>query len=162
VFSFPGKTVIQARTNSQAVLIGDSSALESDWNQRYFQQLWQSTCVKETNVLNVQSISENSSFVFSNKIFLKNQFIQVDDKRIVIVNSLPVTVPKEKLQTDYLVLAENAKSRIEDLVKYFSFKQLIFASSNYKKKTAGWMQQAKSLNISFHSVPDEGAFQINW
>lgn len=162
VFSFPGKTVFQATVNRYSVLFADNDVLENDWNQRYFQQLRQSRKIKEGNALDIKLLDENTTMNFNNRMFFSQRFMQIDDKRIAILNELPAIIPEEKMIIDYLILEGNPELDIKDLLHYFSFKQLIFASSNYRKKTEKWMNEAKSLGIMCHTVTGQGAFEITW
>lgn len=162
VFSFPGRTVLQVSANGYSVLLADEEVMDNDWNIRYFQQLWRSRKIKESKIMDTKFLNEDSTQIFDNKICLRKHFIQIDDKRIAVLSSLPQYIPKEKLKVDYLVLANNPEINISDVLNYFSFKQLIFATSNYKKKTERWVNEAKELNVVCHAVTSQGAFEIKW
>ncbi len=162
VFSFPGKTVLQLSANGHSILFADEEVMINDWNSRYFQQLWQKRKITESKLLSTKILEEDSTQVFNNNICLQKHFIQINDKRIAVLSSLPQYIPKEKLKVDYLVLANNPEINISDLLNYFSFKQLILATSNYRKKTERWMNEAKELNVLCHAVTPQGAFEITW
>lgn len=162
VFSFPGKTVLQASVNGHSLLFADEELLKNTWNKNYFQQLWQSRSIVENKLLNTKILNKDSSLVINGMIYLQQYFMQIDDKRIAVLNSLPLHTPKEKLKVDYLVLVNNPELQVSDLLDYFSFKQLILADSNYKGRTEEWSREAKSLNILCHAVTAQGAFEITW
>ena len=65
---------------------------------------------------------------------------------------------KNKLNIDYLILSNNIKIPITDLLKYFNFKQLVFDSSNHKYTIDRWTKECNKLNVNFYSIPEQGAF----
>ncbi|MBI3503066.1 MAG: ComEC/Rec2 family competence protein [Bacteroidetes bacterium] len=114
---------------------------------------------------------ENMKFIETNekanynteKFFMNNNFMQFDSKKIVVIDSLPYfkNELKQKLQVDYLILSKNAKVRIKDLQKQFTFKKIIVDSSNSEWKNKKWKKECEELNIDFYSVIDNGAYIEN-
>lgn len=92
-------------------------------------------------------------------VFIKDNFIQFYDKRIVIVNDKTYKLfSSGKLRTDYIILSNNARIAIKDIIKQFTFQQIIIDSSNSPWRTNKWMEECRELNISAYSVSISGAF----
>lgn len=64
---------------------------------------------------------------------------------------------QRKLQTDYLIISNNSVKNIEDLMRLFSFDQLIIDSSNSIALAENLTNQTQELGIQIHSTRLNGA-----
>jgi competence protein ComEC len=93
-------------------------------------------------------------------------YISVGDKRLLVIDSLqryvPVSTDGKKLQTDYLLLSHNPHVDIKQLDSLFDIRLLIFDASNTSKNIRKWKSDCYALTLRFFSVPDQGAYVINF
>ncbi|WPP49933.1 ComEC/Rec2 family competence protein [Catalinimonas niigatensis] len=65
----------------------------------------------------------------------------------------------EKLPVDVVVVCNNALTTLASLDSYFNYQKLIIDSSNSHYRAAKLAQEAEELNISYHCVPLQGAYE---
>ncbi|ASZ10549.1 hypothetical protein CK934_05935 [Chitinophaga sp. MD30] len=89
--------------------------------------------------------------------------ISFGGKRMIIVDTvLPKARILRKLQTDYVLLSHNPKVSIKELSEFYAFKTVIFDASNSSWKIEQWKSDCYALTLRCFSVPDQGAFVINF
>jgi competence protein ComEC len=95
--------------------------------------------------------------------FIHNGFISAGNKRLVIVDSSwrPFS-PLKKFHTDYLLLSHHPKLSIMQLKDMFVFKMIIFDASNPLWQIQQWKNDCSALTLRCFSVPDQGAYLINF
>lgn len=67
-----------------------------------------------------------------------------------------------KLRTDFLILSDNMKIRIEKAIEYFNPEIIIFDSSNSKRVRNSWKKQCEKLKVGFYDVMEQGAFVVEY
>jgi competence protein ComEC len=105
-------------------------------------------------------------FLRNDNLYIKDNFIQFYDKRIAIINNENYTKyalqnMQYKIHIDYLILSDNIKTDINNLMASFDAKQIIFDSSNSTWKINKWIDECKKLNTNYYSVPHSGAFILD-
>ncbi|MBO7133843.1 MAG: ComEC family competence protein [Bacteroidales bacterium] len=97
------------------------------------------------------------------KVFFKNKFINYDGLRLYVLDDNFMPFGSEgvnKINVDYVVLAESPQVSLEDVTKYFNFKEIIVSSSNSISRCEAWDAESKALNIAMHDVRADGAFVL--
>lgn len=90
-------------------------------------------------------------------------FISTGNKRLVIVDSTwRPFIPLKKFRTDYLLLSHHPKLSIMQLKDMFVFKMIIFDASNPLWQIQQWKNDCSALTLRCFSVPDQGAYLINF
>lgn len=110
--------------------------------------------------LNPQYIFTNLLKVDNRNIFIKDKFINFYGKRFLILNDKiydNINYTK-KLNLDYIIIANNTKVDIKDLIKNYNFKQIIIDSSNSKYRVDKIIKACNVNNIKYYNVSKEGAF----
>lgn len=82
-------------------------------------------------------------------------------KVLLLDNACNLADSAVKIQADVIILSKNPKYSIHDVQRCFSFKQLVFDSSNPMWKIRRWKKDCDSLHLRFHSVQESGAFQLD-
>ena len=62
---------------------------------------------------------------------------------------------------DGRIISKNPKIRIASLAQTFTCKLFVFDASNPAWKIEKWKEECKSLNLSWYSVSETGAFIYN-
>lgn len=93
----------------------------------------------------------------------RGHFICCGNKRVVIVDSaLPAGRPTKKFKTDYLLLSHNPRVSIKDLQGFFEAGCYIFDASSSRSRIEEWKSECYTLTLRFLSVPDQGAYVVNF
>lgn len=71
------------------------------------------------------------------------------------------TVFKEKIKTDILVLCNNSVKKLEAVCGNFDFSLLVIDSSNQLYLAQKLSDEADTLNLTYHAVPQQGALTIH-
>jgi competence protein ComEC len=66
-----------------------------------------------------------------------------------------------KLKVDYLVIRDNPKFRIADLLKIYDPQLIVIDGSNSIYKTNKWIAECKEAGIESYSVKDNGAYVVD-
>src|SRR6185437_6555097 len=97
-----------------------------------------------------------------NGLFIKGNFFQFYNKRIVMIDSAINYSPVEnKLQAGYIIISKNPRIKIADLTRNFDCNNFIFDASNPSWKIEQWKKECEELHLHSYSVPEQGAFVIN-
>jgi competence protein ComEC len=93
-------------------------------------------------------------------------YIMIGNKRLLLIDSSDMRVPIQyegkKLQTDYLLLSHNPHVDIKQLDSLYGIGMLIFDASNTSKNIRKWKSDCYALTLRFFSVPDQGAYVVNF
>jgi len=93
-------------------------------------------------------------------------YVSVGNKRLLVIDSsqgyVPVSTDGKKLQTDYLLLSHNPQVDIKQLDSLYRIGLLIFDASNTSKNIRKWKSDCYALTLRFFSVPDQGAYVVNF
>jgi competence protein ComEC len=84
-------------------------------------------------------------------------------KRLAFVSG-PLPADKDAdavVELDYLVVSNNAVRQLRSLDAYFSYDLLIIDSSNSHWRAQQLTEEARNTSITYHSVPAQGALQLD-
>jgi competence protein ComEC len=91
-----------------------------------------------------------------------NHYFTVGDKRIALLRDYSRrNLPKEKLEVDYLILANTPKLDMKVLEQVYSAGHIVFDGSNNVQTAQRWMQECKVLGLTCHNTRT-GAFISSW
>jgi competence protein ComEC len=97
------------------------------------------------------------ALLYSNHLYLFN------GKKILLIDESLIFQPAiEKINVDYIIISKNPKLYIQQLAKVFNCGQYIFDGSNSLWKIAKWKTDCEQLNLHCYSVPEEGAFVLDF
>lgn len=93
-------------------------------------------------------------------------YIRVGNKQLLVIDSsliwVPVRPEGKKIRTDYLLLSHNPHVDIKQLDSLFAIRTIIFDASNTRKNIRKWKSDCYTLTLRFFSVPDQGAYVVNF
>jgi competence protein ComEC len=85
------------------------------------------------------------------------------NKRLLVFDSAAGVMPAgKKIRIDYLLLSHNAQVDIKQLNALFDIDLIIFDASNTRKCIQQWKSDCYALTLRFFSVPDQGAYVVNF
>ncbi len=97
-----------------------------------------------------------------NNVFKEGMFYQFNNKKILVADkSVNFEPMDQKIQLDLIIISKNPKIRIASLIETFNCKFFVFDASNPAWKIEKWKEECKSLNFSWYSVYETGAFIYN-
>ena len=150
VYNVPKHTAIDYLAGNHYFFIGDS-LLNMDGLLRNFHlkpaRISQHATTACTNCAGIQPI---------------NTGWQIYNKKIIIIDSSITfeNLPK-KIKIDMLLLTNNSKSKIKDLVTALQPSIIVFDASNSLWKIANWKKECEQLALHYYSVPEQGAYVFN-
>ncbi len=165
IYDIKGFTAINLINGTDNILI---SSLKNDAKQKDYniKQNWLSLGLEQEKFIETKQLNSKYNLSHILKIqdpnfFIKNQFFQFFDKRILYVKDKTVLSKFEatKLPLDYLIIGNNTQIDLSELDLYFSAKTIIIDSSHSAKNLQFWKtQQAINPNKNIYLVSEKGAF----
>ncbi|PWV53695.1 ComEC/Rec2 family competence protein [Chitinophaga sp. S165] len=154
IYNISGHTVVDAISGHQATTTGDAQILLSESSyKRYIQPAHDFYGVRETK--HIKGIGDDASGGL--------RVLSIGRKRLVIVDStLPRIDLQKKLRTDYLLLSHNPHVDIRQLEQMFDVGCYIFDASSRLRNIEQWKSDCYMLTLRFFSVPDQGAYVVNF
>lgn len=154
VYNISGHTVIDVISGHRATTTGDAEVLLSDLLfKRYIQPAH--------NFYGVNQMKHGD--VTGGDTLQGLDILSVGQKRLVIVDSaLPRIDLQKKLRTDYLLLSHNPHVDIRQLERMFDVGCYIFDASSRLRNIEQWKSDCYMLTLRFFSVPDQGAYVVNF
>jgi competence protein ComEC len=153
VYDVPGHSVVNRIYNGHSRLYSDSSLLADGRQIRYhLQPYWIQSGTKDFYSSRIDSSMNAMHPGF--RCFLWNK------QRILCIEQPKADLPNV-IETDYLMIGNNAIGSIVDLKGKIRFKQLILLSSNTNRFTDRIIQEAADNKILLYSVRKNGALILN-
>lgn len=154
IYNISGHTVVNAISGKQAIVTGDRDVFLSDLlYKRYIQPAHDFYGVRQMRYAKgIDGDTLGGLHVLS-----------IGRKRLVIVDStLPRIDLQKKLRTDYLLLSHNPHVDIRQLEQMFDVGCYIFDASSRLRNIEQWKSDCYMLTLRFFSVPDQGAYVVNF
>ena len=103
------------------------------------------------------------SVTVNDSLFMKSstgfRYFNFQNKKVLWVDQKNCNLP-DKVITDYLIIGNNAVSSLDKIQDRVDFQRLILDSSNSRTYSIKMLNEARSKNISVHSVVTQGAFSV--
>ncbi len=150
VYNVPHQTAIDVMQGSSYHFIGDSALLVDGPLLKYN--------LKPCRLVNGVSPANDTLL----RADVRNACININHTKILLLdNTFNLEEGGEKIPVDIVILTKNPKFSIASVQKAFLFKTLVFDASNTMWKIRRWKKDCDSLHLRFHSVPEQGAFEMN-
>jgi competence protein ComEC len=150
VYNVSKQTAIDIIQGNRYHFVGDSVMLQDGPLQRYN--------LKPARTMYRLSPANDTLLFYG----LKNACVTINHTKILMLdNTFKIPETTAKTPVDIIILSKKPKYTMADINKAFTFKQLVFDSSNPLWKIRGWKKDCDSLHLRFYSVPDQGAFEMN-
>lgn len=159
VYNIPGHTSVDVIQRHQVTTAGDRDVMRNDsLYDRYLRPAHVLYGMKQWSADSVSTDSGSAGIAFPGL-----RILSLGQKRLVIVDSaLPRIIPQKKFRTDYLLLSHNPKVDIRQLEQMFDVGCYIFDASSRLRNIQQWKSDCYVLTLRFFSVPDQGAYVVNF
>jgi competence protein ComEC len=149
VYAIPKGSAIDFIQGNEFAIFQDSLVLANHITQNFH--------IKPSRVLH-QATSINNALMTK----VDEQSLVAFNQRITYLGRKEYCFEFEnKIETDILIVAHNSIYSVNDLLKKYKFKQLIFDSSNSNYKVKKWMNEAANLHLAAFNTIESGAFEMN-
>ena len=155
VYNIPKTSAIDFISAKQNVLLTDSAFAKNKSGQQFnIKTNWCNLGIDHTTIV--------SGNIRTNSLNIHNNSIQFRQKRLLIINSKESIHTKGKGQQpfllDYIIISNDPKIKIADILNYFHPQKIIFDSSNSMYRVNKWKAECMALQQNYYSVMDSGAF----
>jgi competence protein ComEC len=145
------------------LLLAVNNVVDSIQEQRQHKlivyNIWRHTAVDVIAGRNVLFFGD--TLIHSRQTF--SHCLSMSGKRLLVVDSALAGIPNgKKIRIDYLLLSHNAQVDIKQLNTLFDVGLIIFDASNTPKCIQQWKSDCYALTLRFFSVPDQGAYVVNF
>lgn len=148
VYNAPAYTAIDILQGRRVQFAGDTALLKTAAGQRYLQP---ARLLYRTRSAPVPALQR------------QGPFISIGGKRLVVIDSTWHSfIPRKKFRTDYILLSHDPEVGIKELKEMFACRLVIFDASNPPWKIRQWKNDCYELTLRCFSVPDQGAYLINF
>jgi len=112
--------------------------------------------------LGIDTLQTTTGNIKTCRLIIHEKHIQFHNKRIVLLkeNTLHNNRTHAPLNIDYLILSNNCKLTISDILKTYHPKLIVFDSSNNRYQLQKWETECVKNNKAFYSVPSSGALVV--
>lgn len=149
VYNVPQHCAIDLIDGTKYQFIGDD-ALKEDGFLRNFH-------LKPARILN--RIMPTNTLA---NVHFENNIIYSAARNAVIVDKPIYPSPNmQKIKVGTLIISHNPKLNMEQLATAFDFDEIVFDSSNPLWKINKWKKDCEHLHLRHHSIPEQGAFEMD-
>ncbi len=92
----------------------------------------------------------------------KRYILHKGRKIVVIDSALGTCIPDKKFKVDYILLTRNPHTDIRRILAFYRFDTLVIGAGNAPRRIEQWKSECDILTLRFISVPDQGAYVINF
>ena len=155
IYALNKKSAIDFIDGEKIYALADSTLTESDYIYSIQNNRW-ATGMEEIIPLNEHRIQAPN-------LFKKGNILQFYDVKLALVNQpLPKNKSiKKRLKLDYLIVQNNPKIEIADLLTYYDSDTIIFDGSNTSWAINRWKSDCQALGITYQDIQQDGAFTID-
>ncbi len=118
-----------------------------------------------SNHQNALGISENDKAHFKGNhqnsfLFLQQDFIQFYDKKIVVIGDENLLNSSISMDTDYAIVQNSSYLKMNDIKHKFNPEMIIFDPTNSRKAIEVWKKQCTEIDLVYHDVKEQGAWEM--
>ncbi|MDR2010540.1 MAG: ComEC family competence protein [Bacteroidales bacterium] len=165
VYNINNVTAINLIDGRDNIMFANLSGIENDKISFTAKNNWLKKGLNTEKYIDLSSgknnLLSNIATISNRKIFFKKKFIGFKSLRIFVLDdTFILTDAENKIHVDYIILSNNPRIKIEDIIKIFDFDEIIIDSSNSNYFIENLMKENIIENIQVHNVKTEGAFVL--
>jgi competence protein ComEC len=147
VYNIPKFTAIDVIEGNKFIFIGDSTLLGDGFLKNFH--------LRPSRIVN--RIDEG----LLPDLFTSSQMISSNRKKVIIIDRPLAGAPSNRIKADAIIITKNPQLYISQLVKVYDCDLLVFDATNPPWKIRLWKKDCDSLHLRHHSVPEQGAFEMD-
>lgn len=105
-------------------------------------------------------LNDTTNYV-SPTFWVQNQFFQFHDRRFAIISQPLKNKTVGKLPVNYVLIRNNSKIYMEDILANFEFDLLLFDASNANWRVEKWKSYCDENGLSYYDINKEGAWVLD-
>ena len=109
----------------------------------------------------IKAFRKNQFYLNSTKFSTSNNILDIDSKKVLIVDSLGV-YEDLLFKPETIVLVQSPKINLNRLIEKTNPKLIIADGSNYKSFINQWEKSCKNRSINFYNTSKNGAFEYKY
>lgn len=148
VYNVPSHTAIDVVEGREYYFIGDSIMNEEGFLKNFH--------IKPSRILHRTEATQQLQ-----NISYQNNYIYSNNKIVAIVDKPLQKTTNQKIPVDVVVITKNPKLYINDLLRVYDCKTIVFDGSNSNYKINYWKKDCDSIKIKYHDCAQNGAFVMN-
>ena len=110
------------------------------------------TAIKKTSFSNEEH--RTNHYLFTDRV------LQFDKTRWAFIDGIEAS-NTSSLQVDFLLLRNNPRLAISEVLKTYQFKTLIIDASNSRHRREQWKKECTLLQLPYHDIAEDGAFTLD-
>jgi competence protein ComEC len=168
IYNIPNYSAINFIDGKDNILLSDIKLYNNKSKLLYHvKNNWIEEGVKNEKVVDLDKLKKahllsNIYRISNQNLFTKLNYFQFYNTKIAIIdNNLTHKKAKAPINIDLLIWTKNNSTSISEVMKSYTFKQLIIDSSNSNYTNEKLINEAKNLEIDYWSVLTQGSYSIN-
>ena len=158
VYSVRDRGLIDFIVAGRSILVRRGGGEEEPYFTETLHRYWQSEHVRNVFLLTVLPDDRKRPGFSRGNFFRKGAFIGFCGKRILVLDRKLPEHMGTRMRVDDIILSGNPDIRLKEVVRIFSFRQIIIDGSNAAYRIRQWKKEAKELQIEIYPVPEKGAW----
>ncbi|MDX5443818.1 MAG: ComEC family competence protein, partial [Hymenobacteraceae bacterium] len=152
VYATKGTSAVSFIQGRQVKLLTDAKATDYEQVLKQVQTHWQQAGLIQFN---------HNTDTFAVPVAVlpdSNQFVNWNGNRFLFLKKQPQFWPRQPVSVDYLILQQNVRVNLPQVLQHYPAKTVILDTSNrnwYLRKTT---QELQKLHVPFYAVSEQGAF----
>jgi competence protein ComEC len=163
VYNIRKSSAIDFIDGREHVLISDSALMQNPKDiAMYMQNNWCGLHLKEPENIYQNKLSDQKFSFNKNSFFISGRFIQFCNKRFAFADKNNFRNTSDNpVPVDYLIISDNIKVEIGELLDCYKPKMVIIDSSNSLWKSEKWIKECAELKVPCYSVLKLGALNVS-
>lgn len=160
VYNIKGHSAINFINDNNNIIFTDLSQINDKSKiQFHMRNNWILLGTKNEQFINPDTV-KNGITIMNSGLFAKENFFKFYKTNIGWINNHTELSEFSscKIKLDYIIISDNPKIKIRDILNRFEVKVLIIDSSNSVYKARQFTEQCTELGVDYHAVFKSGAF----
>lgn len=106
----------------------------------------------------VASIPIQDTTIQKQHFYYQDRYFRFGRFSGLIVEALPERLPPAPIEIDLLILRNNARLDLHELIRFFSPDLILLDASNYRQRVDRWLEESRQLGIPCRDIGRQGAW----
>jgi competence protein ComEC len=110
--------------------------------------------IKGLNIFDINKYCKNNYLLYQHNVICYDGYI------VLVLDKLPIN--SVNLHVNTVILSDNPRFDIEELMQLLTFDTLVFDASNSQKRVKQWIEDCQKLGVKYHDIASNGAWVQNF